>query len=112
MKYKINNRTICVTFYDYFRAKRVTRDIKIAIKMIRQYNLEDTLDVEFDYSCSPLFYVGMKYNLPKGTKDYDYYSNGNYKGYYSFGGYSLIFNKKKFYDKVIKPHTRKEYGKS
>ena len=109
MKYKINNRIIYVSLLDYFRARRISKDIKIAMKMIDEYNLKDKLKIDFNYSCSPLLYVGMKYNQnKKHDTTIDFPAPFNI-GYYSFGGYGFRFNKKKFYNKVIKPYTKKEY---
>lgn len=109
MRYEINGRAINIHICDYIRARIINKHIAIALSMIEKYGVKDKLNIEFEYSSSPLFYVGMKYNVVFNPKD-PMWLTGHHKGYYSFSGYNIIFNKKDFYDRVIKQYTKKEYS--
>ena len=109
MKYEINGKNVVISVTDYFRARRINKHIKIALKMLDEYKIKDKMNIKFEYSSYPILYVALKYDLPFDYRRFDYSIGGFSRGYYSFGGYSLRFDKKEFYNRVIKPYTQKEY---
>ena len=111
MRYEINGRAINVHICDYIRARRISKHINIALNMIEKYGVKDKLDIEFEYSSSPFFYVGIKYNIVVSPKDPMWLISSR-KKHYIFSGYNFRFNKKDFYDRVIKQYTKKEYSEA
>ena len=92
MQYEINGHNIEIPIMDYFKAKRIDRDIAKAIELIKLYKLENVLQPKLEYRSHITLFITMKYkNKHSPYKSGVYIFNGN-------------FNEADFIAKVIKPN--------